>query len=161
MTTTPKTSAPKSTAAKPEADAFAFPSMPAMEVPPALRDMAETSLNQSKEAYSKFKSAAEDTSAMMEETIAKTRDGIVKFNSKALETAQENTDATLAHIKNVFAVKSLSEAIELQSAFVKAQMNAMQDQVKTFQDLATKLAQETSAPYKAAFTKSVETFKAD
>ncbi|MEM8839010.1 MAG: phasin [Pseudomonadota bacterium] len=154
--------APKAEAKVAETDVFAFPpmpAMPAMEVPPAFRDFAETSVQRSKEAYEKFKVSAEDATSVLEETIAKTRDGVIEFNSKALELAQENTDATFAHVKDVFAVKSFSEAIELQTSFMKKQVEALQDQAKTFQDMTARITKETSAPYKEAFQKTAETFK--
>lgn len=155
MTTTPKAKTTKTSAQ----DAFAIPTMPAMEVPPAIRDMAENTVAQSKEAYEKIKTSTEEATTMLNDTVEKTRDGISAFNAKALEVAKANTEATLSHVQEVLAVKSLSEAIELQTAFVKTQMDAVQNQAKIFQDLTTKLTEETSAPYKAAFKKTAETFK--
>lgn len=152
--------APK-TAEKPapkaaETDVFAFPKV---EFPSALRDMAETSVQRSKEAYEQFKSSAEEASATLEETIEKTRASIVELNGKVIEVAKENTDATFAHVQDVVAVKSFSDVVELQTAFMKKQMETFQAQSKAFQEMTTKFTEETSAPYKAAFQKTVETFK--
>lgn len=160
MTATTKAKTVK--AADSKQDVFAIPGLPnipAMEVPPAFRDMAETSVAQSKEAYDKFKTAAEDATVVLETAIEKTRDGVVQLNAKAMEVAQENTDAALSHVKNVFAVKTFSEIVELQTAYIKSQMNAMQDQTKIFQELTTKLIETASAPYKTAFEKSADLFK--
>ncbi|MEO1067490.1 MAG: phasin, partial [Pseudomonadota bacterium] len=150
MTTAKSKAAPKAAPKTETTDAFAFPAMPDMEVPAAFRDFAENSMTQSKEAYEKFKTAAEEAQAALEETIEKTRDGVIAINSKAIEAAQENTDATLSHAKEVFAVKSFSEAIELQTSFAKKQFEIFQAQTKAFQDMTTKLSEEASAPYKSA-----------
>lgn len=151
-----KTAATDKTSKKEAADLFAFP---AFDVPPAMRDFVENSLMQSKDSYDKFKVTAEETTVELEKTIEKTRNGVMEFNSKAIEAVQENTDATLSHVKDVFAVKSLAEVLELQTAFVKKQMDVMQAQAETFKSMTTKLSEETSEPYQAAFQKSVEAFK--
>ena len=155
------------TAAKPKAtktektaqDAFAIPGMPAMEVPPAFRDIAETTVAQSKEAYDKIKTSAEEATTLLNTTAEKTRDGVTELNAKAIDVAKTNTDATLSHVKDVMAVTSFAEVIELQTAFMKTQIDAIQDQAKVFQDMTTKLTEETVAPYKAAFEKTAATFK--
>lgn len=159
-TATPKTTAATKAADTKTEDAFAFPAMPAMDVPPVFRDLAENSVSQSKEVYSKLKTAAEDATSMLNDTIEKTRDGVLELNTRALDAVQENTDATFSHVKDVFAVKSFSEAVELQTAFFKNQLDAMQGQAKAFQEAATKLTEETSAPYKDAFQKTVNSIKA-
>ena len=154
------TTAPKSKTAKTKAqDAFAIPGMPAMEVPPAFRDIAENTAAQSKETFEKIKTSAEEATTLLNETAEKTRDGVSEFNAKALDVAKTNTDATLSHVKEVLAVKTFAEVIELQTAFAKSQFDALQGQVKTFQDMTAKLTEETSAPYKDAFQKTAETFK--
>ena len=155
---TAKTEAPKAKAAT--KDAFAFAGMPAMDVPPAFRDMAENTVEQSKQAYEKFKTSAEEATTLLNDTAEKTRDGVTKFNEKALDVAKTNTDATLAHVKDVMAVKTFAEAIELQTAFAKTQFDAFEDQAKVFEKMTKELTEDTTAPYKAAFKKTTEAFKA-
>ena len=103
-------------AAKPKAtktektaqDAFAIPGMPAMEVPPAFRDIAETTVAQSKEAYDKIKTSAEEATTLLNTTAEKTRDGVTELNAKAIDVAKTNTDATLSDVKDVIAVTSFA-----------------------------------------------------
>lgn len=165
MTTTAKAKTTKAAQANPakttanEQDAFAIPTLASVDVPPAFRDIAETSLNQSKEAYENFKNTAEEAATALEESVEKTRSSVIEFNAKAVEIAQENTEATFSHVQDVFGVKTFADAIELQTAFLKKQIDALQDQAKTFQTLTTKITEETSAPYKTALRKTVETFK--
>ncbi|MEP6356356.1 MAG: phasin family protein [Hyphomicrobiales bacterium] len=155
MATTAKTKTAK-TAAQ---DAFAIPGIPAMEVPPAIRDIAENTVAQSKEAFEKIKTSAEEATTLLNETADKTRDGLSQFNEKAIDVAKTNTDATFSHAKNVMAVTSLAEVFELQTAFMKTQIDAIQDQAKVFQDMTAKLTEDTTAPYKEAFEKTAQSFK--
>lgn len=158
MTTTAKTKTAKTTKTAAQ-DAFAIPGMPAMEVPPAIRDIAENTVAQSKEVFEKIKTSTEEATTILNDTADKTRDGLSQFNEKAIDVAKTNTEATFSHAKEVLAVKTFAEVIELQTAFAKTQFDAFQGQVKTFQDMTAKLTEETSAPYKAAFQKTAETFK--
>ncbi|PVB63161.1 phasin [Labrenzia sp. 011] len=164
-TTTAK-SAPKARATKakagpagagfPEFEAFA---MPKMEVPAAFREATEKGIENAREAYAKVKTAAEDATDMMEDTFETSRQGVVEFNSKAVDAAKANTDAAFSFFKDIMSAKSVAEAIELQSTFAREQFEALSAQTKEMQELATKLGTEVSAPVKEAFEKSFKDMK--
>ncbi len=162
MTDKPAKPAAKKAAETLTAEPFAMPTMPAMpnvEVPAAVREMAEKSVAQAKDAYEKMKSAAEEATDVLEDTYETTRKGVVTLNMKAIDTVKANSDATFAFARDLLAVKSLSEAIELQTAFTRKAFEAMTAQAKEFQELATKLATESSAPMKDAFQKAGKDFQ--
>ena len=141
------------------AEPFAMPALPAVEVPAAVREMAEKSVAQAKETYEKIKSAAEEATDVLEDTYETTRQGVVTLNLKAIDTVKANSDATFAFAREMLAVKSLSEAIELQTSFARKSFEALTAQAKEFQELATKLASESSAPMKDAFQKAGKDFQ--
>lgn len=155
-TTAAKTRSSAKAAAAPAFEAF---SMPKMEMPAAVRELTEKSLTQSREAYDKFKSAAEEATDMMEDSYETTRQGIVEFNMRALEAAKANTDATYDFWRDLMGVKSLSEAIELQTSFARGQFEAVSKQAKDMQELSGKFASDLSAPMKDAFGKTFKDFK--
>ncbi|MEI2386323.1 phasin [Breoghania sp. JC706] len=158
-TTTSKTrtAGKASASAAPGFEAF---SMPKVEMPAAMRELTEKGLNQSREAYEKFKSAAEEATDMIEDSYETTRQGVIEFNMRALEAAKTNTDATYDFMKSMVGAKSLSEAIELQSSFARSQFEAVSKQAKDMQELAGKFASDFSEPMKDAFGKAVKDFKA-
>ncbi|WP_319772770.1 phasin [Breoghania sp.] len=156
-TTTKSTSTAKPSAAMPNFEAF---SMPKMEVPAAVREMTEKGLNQSREAYEKFKSAAEEATDMIEDSYEATRQGVMDINLCAIEAAKANTDATYDFMKSLFGVKSVSEAIELQTTFARSQFDALTKQTKDMQELSTKLASDLGEPVKDAFGKAFKDIKA-
>jgi phasin len=153
---TVKTAARKPSAASLTAEPFA---MQSVEVPAAVREFAEKGVAQAKETYEKMKSAAEEATDVLEDTYESTRKGVVAFNLKAIDAVKANSDATFAFARDIVAVKSLSEAIELQTAFTRKAFEAMTAQAKEFQELASKLATESSAPMKDAFQKATKDFK--
>ncbi len=130
-----------------------------MEVPAFIQEMTEKSVDQAREGYAKVKTASEEATAMLEETIEVTRDSIMEINLKAVDAAKENSEAAFTHIRDLFSVKSLSEAIELQSAYTRQQYDTVSQQVKDMQETATKLATTVSEPAKEAFDKSMKEIK--
>lgn len=163
--TTTKTAAkPRATKAKaapapaafPEFEAFA---MPNMEVPAVFREATEKGIENAREAYAKVKTAAEDATDLMEDTFETSRQGVVEFNHKAVDAAKVNADAAFTFLKDIMSVKSVAEAIELQSTFARQQFDALSAQTKEMQDLATKLGTDVSAPVKEAVEKSMKDLK--
>ena len=99
----------------------AFDSVTKMEVPAAVRDFAEKGVAQAKDAYSKFKVVADETSDMLEGAYSNASRGISTLGLKALETARSNTNAFFDHAISLFGVKTLSDVIELNTAFLRKQ----------------------------------------
>jgi phasin len=143
MTTTAKTT--KSAKAANPFEAFSFPA-PTFEVPAAFRDLAEKSVTTVRDTYAKIKSAADDATGLVEETLETAREGAFTIGVKALDAAKTNTDASFALVKDLFGAKTVSEVIELQSSFARTQFDAFADQFKEFQALGEKLVTDTTRP---------------
>ncbi|MBO6755122.1 MAG: phasin [Roseibium sp.] len=165
-TTTAAKAAPKSRATKAAkaAPAPAFPdfeafAMPKVEVPALFREATEKSIEQARDAYAKVKTAAEDATDLMEDTFETSRQGVVEFNHKAVDAARANADAAFSFMKDMMGVKTLAEAIELQSTFARQQFDALSAQTKEMQELATKLSSDVSAPVKEAVEKTFKDLK--
>lgn len=154
-----KPSAPK---AAPKAEAFEAFSMaiPTGELPEVFRDAAEKSVKQAKEAYEKFRIVAEDATDMIEDQLETTRSGFLALNSKALDAAKANADATFQFAKDVLSVKTVAEAIELQTAFARKQYELVTAQAKEMQDLVQKVATDVTQPAKDVFNKMIKDAKA-
>lgn len=153
----PKKAAPKKAEAVPGLDQFAVTNM---EVPAVMREMAEKSVDQAKEAYQKIKSATEEATDVIEDSYETARQNVVEFNKKAIDVAKENTDATFAFFKDLMGAKSMADAIELQTGFVRKQFDAYSAQAKDFQELVTKAATDVSQPVKDAVEKTLKDIKA-
>ncbi len=143
-TTTTKTSK----SAKPDFgvfEAFAFPAT-AFEVPTAFREVAEKSVSQFRDSYDQIKVAAEDATALVEDTLENARVGAQGLGEKALEAARTNSEASFELARDLFSAKTVSDVVELQAAFTRKQFEAATAQFKELQELGQKVLSDTAKP---------------
>jgi phasin len=135
---------------------FEFPKfdLPNVEVPAAYREMAEKSIEQAKQGYEKMKAAAEEATDVLEATFTTYSKGASDYGIKLIEVARANANANFDYVRDLFTVKSLSEAIELSSTHTRKQFEAVTAQTKDLAALAQKLATETAEPVKTGFSKA-------
>ena len=158
-TTTPKPKAAKPPIAgfipAPEMPKFEMPKieMPKLEVPAAFRDMAEKSISQAKDSYEKMKAAAEDATDVLEDTYATASKGCADYGLKLIELARANANAAFDFATQLYGVKSYAEFVELSTAHMRKQFDALSAQSKELASLAQKVATETSDPIKESMTK--------
>ena len=130
------------------------------DVPEAFRDMAEKGVAQARENYAKVKAAAEEATDVLEESFETARANTLDLSTATMDAAKANIDAGFAFMKDFIAVKSVSEAVELQTAFARERFDASTAQAKDMQAKVTKMTEEASKPVKDAMAKSMEAFKA-
>ncbi|MCP4379902.1 MAG: phasin [Hyphomicrobiales bacterium] len=134
---------------------------PAFEVPVVVREFAEKGITQARDAYAKMKSAAEDTTDLVEDTYQTARDGAFAIGTKSLDAAKANTDASYAFAKDLFGAKTIAEVIELQTAFARQQFETATAQFKDFQEISQQVFAEASKPMTAHAEKTFKGFKAN
>jgi len=127
--------------------------IPTAEVPEMVREFAEKSVAQAKDAYAKIKSVAEETSDMLEDTYTKATKGANEFNLKALEALRVNVNSAFDYTSQLLASKTLAEAVELSSSHVRKQFETLSAQAKDLTTIAQKVATETSEPIKTGVSK--------
>ncbi len=136
------------------AAAFDMPKfeMPKFEVPTAFREFAEKGIAQAKENYEKAKSAAEQATDVLEDTYSTASKGCASYGVKLIETARANSDAAFDLMNELMTAKSYSEVVELSSAYMRKQFDAMIVQAKELSEHAQKVATETAEPIKESFS---------
>ena len=145
--------------AKQTADAFSIPAFDATAVTEQVREFTEKGVAQSKEAYAKIQDQAETAQKTLETTFETAQSNTAALALKALSALRANTEASFTHIEALIGAKSFGEVIELQSAFVRKQTEAMSGQTKEFQAVATKAVEEISAPVKSVIEKAIKDVK--
>jgi phasin len=135
-----------------------FP-MATADVPEAFRDMAEKGVAQARENYAKVKAAAEEATDVLEESFENARANTLDLSTASIDATKANIDAGFAFLKDFMAVKSVSEAVELQTAFARERFDASSAQAKDMQAKLTKMTEEATKPVKDAVAKSMEAFK--
>lgn len=158
--TAPKAAAEATAKAAAATATAAFPNFGTLEVPAAFREMAEKNVMKAKEAYDSYKSLAEDATDALEDTFASINKGTNDFQAKALGAAKAQFNAGFDFVEKMIGVKSLAEAIEIQSEFARKQFDALTEQAKEFQALASKVQTESTKPFKDGVAKAMNHWKA-
>ena len=84
--------------------------------------------------------------------------GVQDLGKHVAATAQATMDETMATVKAMSAVKSLKEAMDLQSSFAKTAMEKMLAETGKITDASMKLAEQTMAPLTERVTVATEKF---
>ena len=122
--------------------------MPKMEVPAAFREMAEKSVTQCKDNWEKMKAATEEATDVIETSYATATKGFADYGLKMIEAARTNTNAAFDYAGKLMTVKSPSDVLELSTAHLRSQYEALSGQAKELTALAQKVTTETTAPLK-------------
>jgi len=137
-----------------------FPTFDAAKATDQFRAFAEKGVEQSKEVYGKLKTGAETAQKAFESTFETARVTSGDLALKSIAAARANAELGFAHLEALVGVKSVSELIELQTAFVRKSAETVVAQAKDLQAASTKAAEDVSRPLKDVFEKAVKDFKA-
>ena len=138
----------------------AFPTFDPSKAIDQFRAVAEKGGEQSKEAFSKLKSGAETTQKALESSFETAKTAGNELSLKTIAALRANADAGFSHLEALVAVKSPSEFIELQTSFLRKQVEKTVEQAKEFQAVTTKAAEDVSKPFKEIFEKALNDLKA-
>ena len=136
--------------------ASAFFTYPKVEFPEFFRSAAEQGMAQTREAYARMKSSAEEATDMIEESFETTRESMREVQFKALDMAKANTDATFELTRELLSTHSLSDALQLQAAFARERFEAYIDYYKDVQATVSKASADAAKPAKALFERSLK-----
>ncbi len=127
---------------------------PAAEIQQSFRTALEKGLVESRAAFAKAKSVADESANAFEVSFAAAKDGALAFNAKAFETLRANADANFDFLKAMFAVKSLPELITLNTEFARKQAETITGQTKDFGALTQKAMADAVEPIKEQMARS-------
>jgi phasin len=127
---------------------------PGVEVPEMVRSFAEKGVQQAKDNYAKFKSAADQATLALEDTYVSASKGAAELNLKALDALRTNVNAAFDYTRELLAARTLADAVELSSAHVRKQFEVLSAQTRELAETAQKIAAETAEPLKASVEKN-------
>ena len=134
---------------------FNFDPTSSLEVPAAIRDMAERGLDQAKDAFERLKTAADETSTTVGNTYSVASKGAASLGGRVLDAARANVNAGFDHALALLNVKSFSDAVELQTAFLRERTEAFTKESRDIGQLAQQVLTDVAAPAKAGFEKVI------
>jgi phasin len=129
--------------------------LPKMEVPDALRELADKGVAQAKDNYEKLQTAAEEANLILEKTYSTAAKGVADYNLKLFEIARTNSDAAFEFACGLITMKSLPEMLELSTEQVRKQCDLVAAQNKELWALAEKMAAETVEPIKTGLSNAL------
>ena len=147
----PAPAAPSNVFEMPKFDMSKF-EMPKFEVPTAFREMAEKGIAMAKDNYDKMKSTAEEATDVLEETYSTASKGCSGYGLKVIEAGRANANASFDLMTELLTAKSYAEVVELSTAFMRKQFDAMSAQAKELAEDAQKVCTDTAEPIKESFT---------
>lgn len=142
------------------AEMVEFPTFDASKATDQFRAFAEKGVEQTKEVYAKLKSGAEEAQKTLEDTFETARTAQTDLAMKSIATMRANTEANFAHMEALLGVKSVSELVELQTAFLRKRVEMAVEQAKDMQTATSKAVEDLSKPVKTAFDKAMKDVKA-
>lgn len=137
--------------------AFTANGVPAMEVPPAVREIAEKGLASCKDSYVKIKAAAEQVNTTLEDTYATASKGVAQYNAKVVEALHSNVNSAFDYFNALLTAKTVTEAVELSTSHARKQFESLTAQAKDLTALAQKVAADSSEPIKTSVEKTIRT----
>ena len=115
------------------------------QMPESMRTLAEKSVAQTRELYE------HSLEAVLEswERFVDAGQGAVALNRKAIDIARRNINSGLGLAVSLAGAKNLAEAMELQAAYWRKQLNELAAQAGEMRTLSTKATADVAAPIKA------------
>ena len=114
---------------------------PTMEIPAAMREMAERNVEQARAAYTQFM----DMARQAQDMVAKSSDAVAssakEVQARALRYAQENVDASFSFASDLAKARDLKEFLEIQQRYAQKQAMVYTQQAQELGRLLADAAQ--------------------
>jgi phasin len=117
------------------------------QIPAEMRAMAEKSVEQAKQAFDGFMTAAHQTVTTIEGQAEAARKGAKDVSEKAIDFAEQNIASSFAFAQKLVRAKDIKELLELQTSYVRTQMQVLTEQAKELGETTGKLATDPLKPH--------------
>ena len=116
------------------------------EVPPELRTFAERSVEQARQAFDGFISAAHQAMSAFEGQAETARKGAKDLGEKAMAFAERNITSSFEFAQKLVRAKDIDEILKLQADYIKTEMGVLTDQAKELGERTSRAASEAAKP---------------
>lgn len=115
---------------------------PGMEIPEAVREVAERNVEQTKAAYGQFMDMARQAQAMVTKSQGAMAVSALELQQRAMRYAEQNIDANFKLASELARARDIKEYIEIQTRHAQAQMQAYAQQAQELGRLMADAAQK-------------------
>lgn len=116
------------------------------DVPPEMRAFAEQSVEQAKQAFDGFISAAHHAMNEFEGHAETARKGARDVTEKAMVFAEQNIASAFEFAQQLVRAKDVQDVFRLQADYLKRQMEAFSEQARELGESSTKAAKDAAGP---------------
>lgn len=116
------------------------------ELPPDMKAFAEKSVEQAKQAFEGFISAAHQAVSTLEGQTETARQNAKDVTAKAMTFAQKNIASSFEFMQKLVQAKDFQEVLKLQTDYVKTQMQVLTEQAKELGESTAKAAKDATTP---------------
>jgi phasin len=116
------------------------------EVPHEMRSLAEQSVEQARQAFDTFISAAQKAASNIEGQASAAQAGAKDVRQKAMAFAEQNVATSFDFAQKLVQAKDVEELTRLQTEFVQRQMLALSEQAQELGQTATRAAMDAARP---------------
>jgi phasin len=110
------------------------------EIPAEMRALAEKSVEQARQAFDSFISAAQQAASGADKQAAGARASAQELGGLAVRFAERNIAASFEFAQRLVRAKDSAEVLALQADYMKSQMAALSEQAKELSKEAAKMA---------------------
>jgi phasin len=110
------------------------------EIPAEMRAFAEKSMEQAKQAFDSFISAAQAAAGTVDRQAAGARSGAKELSELAMRFAERNIASSFDFAQRLVRAKDSEEVLALQADYVKSQMATLNEQATQLGKEAAKMA---------------------
>jgi phasin len=110
------------------------------EIPAEMREFAEKSVAQAKQAFDGFVAATQHAVGTAETQAKTVRSGVKEAGELAMSFAERNVAASFEHAQKLLKAKDAQEVTALQTEYIKNQIAALTEQAKELSQKASKIA---------------------
>ena len=114
-------------------------------VPPEMRELAEKSMQQARQAFDGFVSAAEKAAAGFQQNATAAQAGAKDIAHKAMTFAEQNVASSFDLAQKLIAAHDVNEVVKLHAEYVRRQMDVLADQARELGQTAVKAGPDSTA----------------
>jgi phasin len=116
------------------------------ELPTDMKAFAEKSVEQARQAFDGFISAAHQAVSTLEGQSETARQSAKDVTTKAMTFAQKNVASSFEFMQKLVQAKDFQEVLKLQTDYVKTQMQVLTEQAKELGESTAKAAKDATTP---------------
>ena len=109
------------------------------EIPPQMREFAEKSVAQAKQAFDSFISAAQHAVSTVENQTATAQSGAKEIGELAMRYAERNINSSFDFAQKLVRAKDAKEVMALHGEYVRGQIAVLTEQAKELGQQAVKM----------------------